>query len=290
MSKKKRKAGRGMFTSLSPGAIGVKAGSFEGGLQLAARHGFEGYHFSITEADRIGVEETADLADSNGVRLSAFGFPVDFRGDESDFQKDLAALPGLAKTAEALQVERTATWLVPASNELTYEENFEIHARRLKPAAQVLADHGVRLGLEYVGPDTSRKGKKHEFVHTMDQMAQLCEAVGPNCGYLLDAWHWYTAREDASHLQGLDPAQVVDVHVNDAPKKSIVRQIDNERCMPGETGVIDIATFLGCLKGIGYDGPVMVEPFSQKVRDMETDEACAATKASLDEVFAQAKV
>ena len=184
-----------MFTSLSPGAIGVAADGLEDALRLAAAHGFEGCHFSIAEAARLGPSAAADAAGAAGVRLSAFGFPLDFRGAEADFERDLAALPALARTAEALGVERTATWITPASDDLTYAENFALHARRLKPAAEVLDDHGIRLGLEYVGPDNSRRGRRHEFIHTMEQMAELCAAVGPNCGYLLDAWHWYTARE-----------------------------------------------------------------------------------------------
>ena len=279
-----------MFTSLSPGAIGVAAGGLEDTLRLAAAHGFEGCHFNIAEAARLGASAAADAAAAAGVRLSAFGFPLDFRGAEADFERDLEALPALARTAEALGVGRTATWIAPASDELTYEENFALHARRLKPAAAILADHGIRLGLEYVGPENSRRGRRHEFIHTMDQMAELCAAVGPNCGFLLDAWHWYTAREDASHLLRLEAAQVVDVHVNDARRRPVGEQLDHERCLPGETGVIDIAAFLGSLDRIDYDGPVMVEPFSQRLREMPAAEACAATRAALDKVFTQAGI
>ena len=279
-----------MFTSLSPGAIGVDAGGLEDSLRLAAAHGFEGCHFNIAEAARLGASTAADAAQAAGVRLSAFGFPLDFRGAEADFARDLADLPALARTAEALGVQRTATWIAPASDELPFAENFSLHARRLKPAAAILADRGIRLGLEYVGPDNSRRGRRHEFIHTMDQMAGLCAAVGPNCGYLLDAWHWYTAREEASHLLALRAAQVVDVHVNDAPRRPVGEQLDHERCLPGETGVIDIAAFLGSLKRIGYDGPVMVEPFSRRLREMPAAEACAAARTALRKVFAQAGI
>ena len=46
-------------------------------------------------------------------------------------------------------------------------------------------------------------------------------------------------------------------------------------------------TFLGSLKQIGYDGPVMVEPFSQPLREMAADDACAATMTALDRVFVE---
>lgn len=279
-----------MFTSLNPGAIGVKVDNLQQAMELAARHGFDGCHFSITEAQSLGADAVADLAHKTGVRLSAFGFPVNFRADEETFEQDLAALPAQAKVAADLAVTRTATWIAPASDDLSYADNMALHAGRLQPAAAILADHGIRLGLEYVGPRTSRTGRKFEFVHTMDQMSELCAAVGNGCGYLLDAWHWYTAREDASYLQRLSPDQVVDVHVNDAPDLPVDEQLDNQRCLPGATGVINIVTFLGSLKQIGYDGPVMVEPFNQAVRDMGADDACAATRAALRAVWDQAKL
>jgi sugar phosphate isomerase/epimerase len=279
-----------VYKSLSPGAIGVKVSGMAEGMDLAARHGFEGYHFSIGEAVELGVAQVKELSEATGVRLSAWGFPVNFRGDAAEYEASLADLPRLASVAAELGVRRTATWIVPASDDLTYEENFKFHTERLKPAAQILADHEIHFGLEYVGPKTSREGKKHEFAHTMAQMLDLCRAVGPNVGFLLDAWHWYTAGETAADLRDLAAEQVVDVHVNDAPDQPVDEQIDNIRAMPGETGVIDIATFLGTLEEIGYDGPVMVEPFSDRVRQMSADEACATTAASLSKVWEQAGI
>ena len=38
-----------MLCSLSPGAIGASVENLADGLDLAARHGFAGYHFSIGE-------------------------------------------------------------------------------------------------------------------------------------------------------------------------------------------------------------------------------------------------
>ena len=278
-----------MFKSLSPGAIGVKVENLEQGLELAARHGFAGYHFNIAEANALGVAQTQDLAAAKGVRLSAWSFPLDFRSAAQEYQESLAALPQLARTAEELGVLRTATWISPASDDLSYEENFDFHVQQLKPAAAVLADCGIRLGLEYLGPKTLRAGKKHSFAHTMEQMGELCAAIGDNVGFLLDSWHWYTAHETADQLRQLKVEQAVDVHVNDAPADvPIDEQIDHVRTLPGATGVVDIVTFLTVLQELGYDGPVMVEPFNEALRQMAADEACAATAAALDKVWVQA--
>ena len=272
-----------MFTSLNPGAIGVTA-TLEEGLRLAAGHGFGGLHFNIAEAAGLGPGRVRDLCDGTGVRLSAFGFPVDFRGVDGDFERDLERLPALAEAAERLGVQRTATWLLPWSDELSFGDNFVLYRDRLKPAAAILADHGIRFGLEYVAPDTTRAGRKHSFVHTMEQTLELCEAVGGNVGLLADSWHWYTARETPDDLRSLTAEMVVDVHVNDAPDLPVEAQVDHVRAMPGETGVIDIAAFLGTLAEIGYDGPVMAEPFCERVRGLPPAEACAETIASLRKV------
>ena len=58
--------------------------------------------------------------------------------------------------------------------------------------------------------------------------------------------------------------------------------------MPGATGVIDIGTFLGVLRDLDYDGPVMVEPFSERLRAMEDEEAVAATAAAFAMVWREA--
>jgi predicted xylose isomerase-like sugar epimerase len=42
---------------------------------------------------------------------------------------------------------------------------------------------------------------------------------------------------------------------------------------------------LGALAEIGYDGPVMVEPFSEEVRLLSDKEACAVVAAALEKVW-----
>jgi sugar phosphate isomerase/epimerase len=257
-------------------------------LALAARHGFEGYHFGIHEAVQLGAGRVRDLAAARGVQLSSWGFPLDFRGGQAAYENSLKELPALAMVAAELGVRRTPTWLMPCSDDLTFAQNFAFHVERLKPAAAILAEHGIWLGLEYVSPRTSWTSKKYPFVHTMAQMRELASAIGPNVGFLLDSWHWYCARETPADLRQLRPEQVVDVHLNDAPDRPVDEQIDSVRALPGETGVIDLAGFLGALRQIGYGGPVMVEPFSDRVRAMGPDEACAATAAALAKVWPQA--
>ena len=139
-------------------------------------------------------------------------------------------------------------------------------------------------GWNLSGPRTLRVDKPYGFIHSMDGMLALGQAIGTgNVGLLLDCWHWYTGLGTISDLMGLTADDVVHVHVNDAPDGvDVSDQIDNKRALPGETGVIDLVGFLSVLQKIGYDGPVSPEPFSQSVREMAAQDAVQTTHDALD--------
>jgi len=279
-----------MFKSLNTGAIGINVSSLEQGIKLAARHGFEGYHFDIREAAGLGVSKLKEILERNSIRLASWNFPVEFRKDQAVYDNTMTKLPELAKTADSLDARRTSIWILPSSDDMSYKDYFTFHIKRLKPAASILADHNIRFGLEYIAPLSSRKAKKNIFIYNMEKMMELCQAIGTNVGLLIDSWHWYNAQETVDDLKALQAEQVVEVHINDAPDLPLEEQKDNVRGLPGDTGVIDIVGFLNALKDIGYDGPVSAEPFSEKVNNMDTDEAVAVTIKAINEVFSKAGV
>ena len=237
-----------MYPNLNTGALGIRANLPET-ITLARDHGFEGVDFSIVEAadlvDTHGIEYVQDLCAAAHVRLGSWGFPVDFRGDEVIWRQDLEALPRLASVAQALGCERTATWIMPCSDELAFQSNFNFHVARLWPAAKILSDYGCRLGLEFVGPKTMRTSRQYEFIYTLAGMLELCQAIGTgNVGLLLDTYHLYTSHGSLAEVHKLTNRDVVVVHVNDAPASVPVdEQLDNVRALPGETGILDIMGF-----------------------------------------------
>jgi len=281
----------GMSLHLSCGALGVKASQTEA-IDHAAHFGFD-----VVDADArfLGELPPADLArlldgmKAKNVGWAMAGFPTEFRKDDAAFAESVKTLPALAAGLERAGVKRVTTWISPNSADLTYMANLKIHARRLREAAGILKDHGIRFGLEYVGPKTSWSTKRFPFVHTMAEMKELMAEIDrPNVGFVLDSWHWFTAGETKKDLLTLRPEQVVSVDLNDAPAGIPVdQQMDGKRELPAATGVIDVASFLGALQAIGYDGPVRAEPFNDPVRKMAPAEAMAATKAAIDKAFAQ---
>jgi sugar phosphate isomerase/epimerase len=282
-----------MYKCLSPGAIGIRVTLAEG-INLAAETGFEGLAFAMPEAaglvEERGVAYVKNLFARAGVRMGSWGFPVEYRREEATYQAELAALPRLARVAQQLGATRCATWMLPFSDELRFVEYFDLMVRRLRPAAQILADHGIRFGLEFVGPGTLRQGHRYSFISSMQGMLGLCGAIGTgNMGLLFDSFHWYTAYGTAQDIASLRNDDVVLVHLNDGlTGRGPDEQIDQERALPGETGVIDLTTFLRGLDAIGYDGPVVVEPFSDRVKAMPPHEAATATMDALRYVYSAA--
>jgi len=186
-----------------------------------------------------------------------------------------------------LGITRIATWITPGHRELTYMQNFKQLKNRFREVANVLKDYDIRLGLEFVGPRTSRARSRFPFICTHIGMMELVEAIGTgNVGLLLDSWHWYTAHGTVEELLQLSNNDIVHVHVNDAPSDIPVdKQMDNRRGLPVTTGVIDMKGFVNALVKIGYDGPVECEPFDQKLSGMENDATLQKTIASLNRLW-----
>ena len=284
-----RSSRRRMTMSLVCGSLGIDAGQRQA-IEYAQLFGFESVEarpeYLATLANREISELRRDLRRKQLVWGSA-GLPVDFRRDQATFQDGLQKLPKLAAALERAGVRRMNTWLRPASNDLTYLQNFRQHTMRLQEVAKILADHDLRLGLEYVGTTTSLISRKYPFIHTMAETAELIEAIGQdNIGYVLDSWHWWQAGDSAEDIERLHADSITLVDLNDAPlgvPKG--EQLDNRRELPMATGVIDVKTFLNALQNIGYDGPVRAEPFNQTLRDMDDQAACQTTVKALKNAF-----
>ena len=278
-----------MTIDLVCGAIGVRADQKKA-IELAHRHGFEsvapdgGFLSRIGDADR---EDLLATLEEKRLVFGAAGLPVDFRRDEARFRDGMKRLEGIAVGLKKAGVTRVGTWISPGHRSLTYVQNFKQHASRLREVAKLLSEHGLRFGLEYVGPKTSWTRSRHPFVHTMAETKDLIAEIGEdNMGFVLDSWHWYTAKETEADLLSLKNRDIVAVDLNDAPAGIPVdEQIDSRRELPAATGVIDLKTFLGVLQRIGYDGPVRAEPFNAALRKLPPEEATAATARAMKKAF-----
>lgn len=272
-----------MQKTLAPNAIGIKGLSLVETIELAAASGFDSIIFDIREVERLadadGIDSVRDLFARSGVQPGYWGLPVAWR-DDAKRPADLEGLPKRAALARELGCTRASTGVMPGSNDLTFDQNYAFTVERLRPPAQILADAGCRIGIEFIAPKTLRSTFKYEFIYTLGETMELAAAVGTgNIGLLLDAWHLYTGHGTIADVEPLKAEDVVVVHVNDAPPGiPIDEQQDLVRALPLETGVLDLVGFMHALQRIGYDGPVMPEPFSKRVEAIAATDPLAAAK------------
>lgn len=282
-----------MFASLNPGHVGISV-SLRDGLALAERHGFGGLDAQLSaiheEVKQIGAAALRDLYVQHGLRIGAWNLPfMPYRVTEEAWRNWLDILPQMLASAQKLGALRAAMWIMPGSDEYEYEANFAFHVARFAPIAKLLADHNMRLGLEFIGPETSQKRFKHPFIRSVAETKKLGAAIGPNCGLLIDAWHWHSAGGTRDDLRGLNRDQLVHIHVDDAPA-GVPRAelVDNQRKLPGTTGVIDLDGFMQALADAGYDGPVTAEPFDKEINALPPAESAALTAKTTRSAVARA--
>lgn len=282
-----------MYTSLNTDMLSVSTNSLGEVIDLAARHGFDGVDASpgllgkLSEAD---IDTLTEKFSATGRRPGYIGLPPGrIPVPEADWTAALEEIPSLAAKAASLGYTRAAYVLLPFHETLDREAALDEHIRRLRQVTPILADNGIRLGLEYVAAPSRRAPYE---VHTIFNLAGTLELIGrvnaPNLGLMLDTFHWHGAAETGEDLRQLTNDLVVVVHANDAPDLPLTEHTVMNRALPGATGVIDSTTFFSVLKEIGYNGPVTCEPMAPAIEALGTkdpDEILTKVKASLEGVL-----
>lgn len=275
-----------MFSNLSAGALGLTL-DHPTAVELAVKHGFGGVDPDLGHFRGLGstaaVAEYAESVRERGLRWGIAGLPVPLTAPAEEFRTALAELPEKLELLTAAGVTSVGTWIRPMHDDLPYRRNWVLHVSRLTLVADLLKDAGLRLGLEYIGPKTFWSTERFPFIHSIGEALELIADVGAtNVGLILDSYHWYTAGEQAIDLVGLTDADIVSVDINDArDDRERDEQQDLDRRLPGSTGVIDLAGFMGAVRSAGYTGPVKVEPFLKSLAEQPVDDVLADVSARL---------
>ena len=196
------------------GSIGIRATQKEA-IELAHRWGFDAVEARTEYLASLDVAALDVVAADLAAREMSFGWaslPVDFHRDEALFRRDLQRLPSIASRLRRAGVRLFSTSLAPCHDVWQFDFHFELHVRRLTLVADILEREGLRLGLEYLAPQTLRAESSQPFVHTAAQTADLLDAIGRrSLGIMLDSFHWYTACETADDLLALPLGSVLAV-------------------------------------------------------------------------------
>ena len=121
------------------------------------------------------------------------------------------------------------------------DEEWQWAVGSLKQCYEHGQKEGVKLALEPLNRFETY------FLNRHDQALLLAEAVGPDCGICLDAFHMNIEEVNLYDAIRKSKARLTDFHV-----------ADNNRMACGQ-GALDWAKIIGTLKEIGYDGALTVE-------------------------------
>jgi sugar phosphate isomerase/epimerase len=255
-----------MYKTLDAAMLGIP-GTIQELAPLAVKYGFEGINLpKAALLDPRAADEAMACARDHGLKWGLLQTPADFfaedLGDDA-FEAALATLATWAAVGERLGVAYAYNHVWPSSASRPFAANFDWHVQRLARIQAVLGDHGIRYGLEFLGPYELRTAHQHAFVHTIAGVLAIADAAGGQAGFLFDVYHWYcgSRRLDDLYFAAQHTDRMVNLHLNDGlAGKAPDEQLDLTRALPMTNGVIDAAMIYRVFQQSGYQGPVMCEP------------------------------
>ena len=281
-----------MYKNLNSWTLGISGRQSEL-IELALTYGFRGLDIDIHDMIKRSESKSVDhatrflISAQKLLRIGGFDLPVAWTGDEATYKADLSLLPNIAEMAAMVGAQGCITTVLPASETLPYQDNFELHRERLGEMAGVLAPHGIRLGLTFESAPEHREGKEFEFVFQAEPLLTLIKTVpADNVGLVLDSWHWHVGGGGADQLAELTADQIVSVRLADIPDDVNLATIDDsQRVAPGEGGLIDCVAILKILADLGYDGPVSLFPCPTRFRSRTRDKTVQRATSALDTLW-----
>lgn len=257
-----------MYPSFHRALTGVRV-DWPAFAPMAATAGFPATDVWTTAARDEGVDQTLETLFSNRLLPATLTLDVDFRGSEELYQQGFERLHEMAQFSTEILCPKFVARLDP-SGPLPKAEWRKVQLDRLQAICEVLAEYDARLALEFIGSADIMRLQPHEFLWRMPETLEFIQEAGPNCGMLLDSWHWHYAGATTADILAAGD-RIFHVHINDAPEQPFDQVIDKERLMPGQ-GVIDLKGFLTALDQVGYTGALSVEVFSSMLKTIPPEE------------------
>ncbi len=285
-----------MYRNLNTAALGITGRQSEL-IELALTYGFAGLDMDwsdiVKRARSRGLDAARRYVASSGLRMGEFLLGLDWRTSEVTYRAALVQLKETAEIAAAFGAASCTTTLETDAGELPYHENFELHRRRLGEVGEILAAHGIRLGvaLPFVPPDAEDRDR-NTFMREPETLATLIKTVGnPHVGFTLDTWTWHVAGGTLPQLYEFPAAQIVAVRFADFQAGAdVTRLTDQDRELPGDGGGIDCAAILRHLATHRFPGPLTLHPTTSRLRGMTRDAIVQRARDVFDAMFQAAGV
>jgi sugar phosphate isomerase/epimerase len=239
---------------------------FQADLPAFAQAGWPAFELWLTKLETFledhAVPEVQALVDSHGLVAAAAsgqgGLLLSRSGERpahwNHFRKRLAILRELEVPILIVAADH--------AREFSADE-YRRAGAALREAADLAADSGVRLALEFQ--------KTAGFCTSLDTALALVEESGsPHVGLCLDLFHYYTGPskfEDLAHLSRERLAWVQLCDLSGLPRELAG---DGDRILPGD-GDFQLGPILDHLGRIGYDGYVSLEVTNPQLWQVPVD-------------------
>jgi sugar phosphate isomerase/epimerase len=279
-----------MYKNLNPASLGVSGRQSEL-IELALTYGFRGLDLEAGEivkrAVQLGVEEAARYIRSGRVKVGGWTQPVDASASADAFAKQLDRLPVLAAAAKQMGLTYCTIDIQPVSGDLPYHENFERHRERLNSAAEVLQQHGIRLGLRLKASAGHRQDGVYQFIHQAEELLTLIRTIASdNVGLALDTWSWKVGGGGSDQLAELTGQQIVSVAIADVPLDTEFRTIaETQRLLPDEDSIPEYGALLRSLSQRKYSGPVTLRPHPSQLAKLSRDASVDKCAKILEQIW-----
>lgn len=223
--------------------------------------GFDWIEAPLESLDDLDYARGAEIVKEHGLGVStcaAMGPDRDLiHLDPAIRESGMAYLRGAIDATAALGATNLVGPLYSAVGrtwQMTADErarDTDILVENLAALAAYAHDRGVRLGVEPLNRfETS-------FINLASQVIEVVDRVGsPACGIMLDTFH-----------MNIEEKSLGDAIRAAGPRLIHLHACENDRGAPG-SGNVQWQDVRQGLKDIGYDGPVVIESFTAKVKSI----------------------
>ena len=143
-----------------------------------------------------------------GLKVGVWQLPVSWDADEERLKEQITKIPALANVAKTIDATCCVTTIMPGSDSLPLKENFDFHSAKLSEVGELLAPHGISLGVGFKKKKPQRrklvKGSPISSLSSADTMVTLLQMVtASNVGLYLDTWNWHLGGGTIDQLEKL---------------------------------------------------------------------------------------
>lgn len=223
----------------------------------------------------LGPDRLRQYLAQSAIGLTDYQVLLDFDGAPDGLRE--------AKRIEALQMLDTAlavgadTLLVPASTD--YGCQAERVVEDMRWLARQAAPRGLRIAHEGMAWSTVNP--------TLPAVWKVVQEVDePNLGLVVDAFHIFARQRSVADLDGIPLEKIYLVQLSDFNQplnpSNIVDVARHQRLLPGQ-GTFPLATLISRLRG--YQGPIGLEVFNDRMREMNPAQVAQKAMQSLQGVL-----